>query len=1455
MSELGRSVRCSWAAWLIITGPFPRPVKGSAAVRMSAPPGSPGRIRRFRSGTRRSPAPRTARAFAAVTIAAMYLAIPRLSTGPALAADRPHSHTRTSATADLGRQTAQASARAKATGKPVKVEALTTATSATTATPQGTFVVTDTLQPTRIKRGGTWVDLDATLHRNSDGTVSPTATSTGLVLSGGGTGPLATMIDGGVRLSLSWPASLPTPTLNAASATYADVLPDVDLVVTATPQGGFSHVLVVKTKAAAANPALADLALQAHGEGVSVSADAHGYLSASTSPNGIPIFAAKTAVMWDSATNATPTTPVAPPDLPSAPGVSEPGPRAHIEAIKTTVTPTASAPTRTPTVRRMTQDTGGSDSTITLSPDAGMLSASSTVFPLFIDPTWNPAGGSRQAWASVSNALDATEYDNSFDPNANVLQVGHVNGFTSRSFIRFSVSSVLKGATVHSSDVKFTVDNDGDEYCHTSSETDLWWTGDISKSISWSNQPSWKSKVASTNADNCPNHSVDFDVTSFMQKNDTSGATDLTFGLRAPDESTDTQWEEFYSGNGEATMSTEYDRLPGLGRLPSTSPGGLCQTGSPSSMVIGNDGITFSVIPNDPDGKTNLTTKFVVKDYKGAVVFPTGAQTGTVDTASGTPARLPITSDQIKKWHTDGATTAHAYSWYVSTTDGIGSSPTSGLGTSSNPCNFTYDPTAPGQPGLQEPSGSLILGGQATVTLAPCMDALASPPVTCTGTAPTRYVYQVNETAALSVTATGGIQTLTIPLHHVGPNLLTVYGLSAGGNPGAIASVTFSVDGPPTPYPDGDINGDTNPDFITNHAGNAGLWLATSNGHGALTSPIDIGALGTGLNSPGTPADWNGAQILHGDFTGNHAQDTVAYYPNTGNAMLLFGNGDTTPLSPYVGDQQRISAPHLADTHINPDGDNPTQLVAAGNASLQGNPLPDMIAIAGDATNGYELDLETNTIGLFGDYRYNEPLAGPKQTPDGTGWENYALATAQPNGQTVLFALNTTNGKLYESTNPNQSSDALIGTPGSWTTAPLSVPWTSTPQLVSADINATGNIELWTGSGFSATAYTLTGTTVAQEATNDLLGPTHEWPLADGDTATAATDSRGGAPVQLSPTGTEWQPDGYLQRPVISLDGASGYLQPPNGLIQASTSLTVSLSFQAQPGKTGILFSTGHDAPSALNTATMPVMYIGTDERLYAQFWNGYIRPMVSPERVDDDQWHTVTLTADGYDQSLFLDDDLRIGMAGSPLIKNEDPQNFIGAGVFPANTSSKTWVNAPGTTTQDRVSYFTGKIANVVYYNQYLTVPQVAQYNVPKAITGTITSQLSSGLCIDNKGSSTTNGNAIQIYTCNGSGAQQWTITPDSSDLDYTISIGDPANNGSCLAVSGTHTTNSTPIILWKCIPTDPAQKWHIESDGQLWNPNSGRCLADPGSSLTPGTQLIIYDCDYANEQNWHTP
>ncbi len=129
-------------------------------------------------------------------------------------------------------------------------------------------------------------------------------------------------------------------------------------------------------------------------------------------------------------------------------------------------------------------------------------------------------------------------------------------------------------------------------------------------------------------------------------------------------------------------------------------------------------------------------------------------------------------------------------------------------------------------------------------------------------------------------------------------------------------------------------------------------------------------------------------------------------------------------------------------------------------------------------------------------------------------------------------------------------------------------------------------------------------------------------------------------------------------------------------------------------------------------------------------------------------------------------------------------------------------------------------------------------------APTGPIVSGVSSSLCVDDSGSSTTNGSHIQIWTCNGTGAQNWTVQPDGTLHVLT----------GCMDVTGAGTAVGTKIEFFQCNGS-VAQQWQARADGSLLNPNSGLCLDDPGSSTTTGTQLQIYTCNGTNAQKWTLP
>ncbi|MCW2935449.1 MAG: cellulose-binding family, partial [Actinomycetia bacterium] len=63
-------------------------------------------------------------------------------------------------------------------------------------------------------------------------------------------------------------------------------------------------------------------------------------------------------------------------------------------------------------------------------------------------------------------------------------------------------------------------------------------------------------------------------------------------------------------------------------------------------------------------------------------------------------------------------------------------------------------------------------------------------------------------------------------------------------------------------------------------------------------------------------------------------------------------------------------------------------------------------------------------------------------------------------------------------------------------------------------------------------------------------------------------------------------------------------------------------------------------------------------------------------------------------------------------------------------------------------------------------------------------------GLCLDDRGASTAVYNPIQVYTCNGTGAQQWTVEPNN-----TLEV-----LGMCLDVDAAGTANGTLVDLYTC-------------------------------------------------------
>ncbi|RUL90786.1 ThuA domain-containing protein [Verrucosispora sp. FIM060022] len=117
-------------------------------------------------------------------------------------------------------------------------------------------------------------------------------------------------------------------------------------------------------------------------------------------------------------------------------------------------------------------------------------------------------------------------------------------------------------------------------------------------------------------------------------------------------------------------------------------------------------------------------------------------------------------------------------------------------------------------------------------------------------------------------------------------------------------------------------------------------------------------------------------------------------------------------------------------------------------------------------------------------------------------------------------------------------------------------------------------------------------------------------------------------------------------------------------------------------------------------------------------------------------------------------------------------------------------------------------------------------------------------GKCLDVRNGSSADGTQIQILTCNGSAAQTWTVTPNSTIRAL----------GKCLDVNGGASADGTKIQLWTC-NGGGAQNWSAQSNGTLRNPQTGKCLDVSNNSSADGQAVHLWTCHTNANQRWILP
>ncbi|MFI5931918.1 glycosyl hydrolase [Actinoplanes sp. NPDC051494] len=160
-------------------------------------------------------------------------------------------------------------------------------------------------------------------------------------------------------------------------------------------------------------------------------------------------------------------------------------------------------------------------------------------------------------------------------------------------------------------------------------------------------------------------------------------------------------------------------------------------------------------------------------------------------------------------------------------------------------------------------------------------------------------------------------------------------------------------------------------------------------------------------------------------------------------------------------------------------------------------------------------------------------------------------------------------------------------------------------------------------------------------------------------------------------------------------------------------------------------------------------------------------------------------------------------------------------------------------TNAEIQASYFLPRVLNQGEIN----VSGTPTTTPPAAGAGKIKG-VASGRCADVAGANTTNGTAVQLYTCDAGGnAQQWTRPSDGTLRAL----------GKCLDVAGGVNADGTKAQIWDCTAGSANQQWTYNTTAQtVTNPATGKCLDASGQGTADGTRLQIWTCNGQSNQRW---
>ncbi|MEU5385603.1 LamG-like jellyroll fold domain-containing protein [Kitasatospora cineracea] len=1109
------------------------------------------------------------------------------------------------------KETDTAFAQAKATGKKVPIESLTTEFSETAATPDGHLALTNHAEQQRTKKDGSWAVLDASLATNADGTYSPRASASSLVLSKGGDGPLATMISSdGKKLALTAPFKLPAPNIDGDSLLYPSVTSDTDLKVTATKAGGLTTVLVLKTQAAAADPAVKDLHFGTVVDGVTVEADQGGNLAARGS-DGRARWTAPTPQMWDSTIATT-------------------APKAQTLTQDTGTDPQparersdASGPGSSAKVSSMPVTAGQDGIDLTL--DQNLIAHGTA--PFYIDPAWVPWNQSNSSWTWIQSAHPGTSnWNRSGSADSDHPGVGlcayYPNGGscspsdTYRSFFQFDITPI-SGAVVHYATMNLQEYVSADWSCTNSYPVDLYLTSAIAGDTTWNKKP-WEMggplgrvTIGGSGHSGCYNNvPFSYDITGTLQQYTNNGQ--LTFGLYG-DEGNQYAFKRL---DYRPSLYIEYDRTPstptgqGVWPLPKTvTPSQTTQAcgdgnsndwawlgaGTNQNGVVQLNATVFSTTQGQ------LYTWNHIWDYQ---------QQGVPDVASGYSALTPNGGTASFSVPGNVIMDGHSYGYSIMATDQLPGTPWS---QPTPTCYFKVDlaaPTVSFPPTVADttkqfpPSGNgqtpKIYAGQSGAVPVTVTDSNPSGLHT-SGLACLRWGWdpQLADAAWQCGTAmpTGG-QIPNITATHWGTNILYIQAEDNAGNPSGVAQYAFyapwNPNGPSPVF--GDVTGDTAADIVApDTAGNLraftvpGNPLATKPATTLAAKPANTPPTDGGTNSAGD--SWADYQTTHrGSLSGGkNVDDLIVHKPGSKN-LYVYWNPGSTGIPGVFDKRSTLSKPTCDSAITDCSGYNSTDWATTLEVAASGDPSTTNLDTSKNFLNRTGLfTVETSPDGNGALWFYpavGDATFGSPTKIAATGWKGWNLISPGDwagQGHPGLWRRNAGNGELRGytfntgtitvtppiglpvnyPTITGIATSTVIGTgitAATWPTVGSDGDLTGTGHPTLWGITTDHRIQIWTGAPTTATVSP--GVYQGAATPNIVLSTTggaDQWQLSGASTNNGtATDTSSINPATINGSITYEADHKGATNGASTLNGSS-YFKTTNPSVDTSQSYSVSV--------------------------------------------------------------------------------------------------------------------------------------------------------------------------------------------------------------------------------------------------------------------------------------------------------